>query len=689
MDDVTLPSRQKKVAGSIKSDWDRTTFRVSGIPKKLGLEDFSQVLVRIFSVIVSDFNIHSLALDASDKEDPPWKTATLSFRVIPALLGLPPDLAGYWYFELPLIAAAQLEHCRICFDTHFNGFTPLGPEDHTSRPIDCIVVPGWGGHALGSFMSPTSPYVWLRDSLPQHCPELRIWTYGYPSHLTNERSSADPCEFAIRFKNSLGILRQQTKTDDEVRPLIFIAHSLGGWIFKDAMVQMRKSSNEIDQETIRSTYGALFFGVPTHGMDVEAIANMVQNLPARYISTFLDQNNGFRLRQRQHEDFCQAFDYKDSRIVQFFELEKSPTVIQDPKTKKWSRSGPLALFVNPASATHGRAWETGSEYTFSLAGNHSNMIKFSNDRNDYPTVRNCLQQFTKKAALVVGNRLKNSPDAQESSDPLRLSIEKQHCLQSLYFSEMNERRNGIEDPANGTCEWLSKNPTYLKWFDQQHGMLWIKGKPGAGKSTLIKHAVWGLEQFRGGDAVLASFFFHGRGALIQKTTAGLFRSLLHQLLQQLPELLKEFSGLHQTRIEREGQYGARWMWHERELQNFFKARVPAVARTRTVRLYIDALDEAGEDTATDLVDYFQQFSSSLAVCFSCRHYPLLTLEDGLEVCVEDGNGPDIDTYIRTCINTRILPEEIANPVHEDIVAKSSGSFQWVALVIQLILRLYN
>ena len=647
------------------------------------------MLVQIFGLTVTNFRIHSLALDASDQADLPSKTATVSFRAVPALLGGFQGHANEWGFDLPPTEVAECGPCRIYFDTHFHGFTPLSPADHNARVIDCVVIPGWGGHALGSFRSHTSPYVWLRDSLPRHCPELRVWTYGYPSPLDDASSSADPYEFAERFKTRLRILRQQTKTADEVKPLIFIAHSLGGWIFKDAIIQMRKSPNEVDQEIVLSTYGALFFGVPTHGMNVEAIASMVQDLPARYISTLLDQQDGFRLRQRQHEDFCQAFDYKDSRIIQFFELERSPTVIQDAETKKWSRKGPLALLVSPASATHGRAWETGSEYTYSLAGNHSDMIKFSNDRDEYPTVRSCLQQFTKRAALVVKNRWKKSSNALESSDPDHLSSEQQNCFQSLCFPEMNERKNGIEVPASGTCEWLSKHPTYLKWFDQQHGMLWIKGKPGAGKSTLIKHAVGGLAQFRGGDTVLASFFFHGRGALIQKTTAGLFRSLLHQLLLQLPELLKEFSGLHRTRIETEGQYGARWEWHEKELQNFFKTRVIEAARTRTIRLYIDALDEAGEDTATELVEYLQQLSSSLAVCFSCRHYPLLSLEDGLEICVEDGNGPDIDTYIRTSINTRILPEEIAHPIHEDIAAKSSGSFQWVALVIRLILRLYR
>ena len=681
--DVTPPSSPNKVTGSAKPDWDNTTFRVSRIPERFGLEHLSQVLVRIFGLTATDFSIHSLALDASDQADLPSKTATVSFRVVPALLRGSQEHANNWVFDLPPTEAADCGYCRIFFDTHFHGFTPLSPADRTPRAIDCIAIPGWGGHALGSFRSHTSPYVWLRDSLPRHCPELRVWTYGYPSPLDDANSGADPYEFAERFKIRLRILRQQTKIADEVKPLIFIAHSLGGWIFKDTIIQMRKSQNEVDQETILSIYGALFFGVPTQGMDVEAIASMVQDLPARYISTVLDQQHGFRLRQRQHEDFCQAFDYKDSRIVQFFELEKSPTVIQDLKTKKWSRNGPLALLVNPASATYGRAWETGNEYTFSLAGNHSDMIKFSNDRNDYPTVRSCLQQFTKQAALVIANRRKKCPEESESSDPNHLTSEQQDCLQSLYFPEMNERRNGIDDPANGTCEWLARNPTYLKWFECQNGMLWIKGKPGVGKSTLMKHAFWGAEQIRGGDAVLASFFFHGRGASIQKSVTGLFRSLLHQLLLQLPELLTEFSCLHKKRTEREGQCGVKWEWHEKELQNFFKVRVTETARTRTIRLYIDALDESGEETAVELFDFFHHFSSLLAICFSCRHYPLIASKNGLEICVESSNGPDIDTYIRTSINTSILP------IREEIAAKSLGSFQWVALVLRLILRLHR
>ena len=94
-----------------------------------------------------------------------------------------------------------------------------------------------------------------------------------------------------------------------------------------AMIQMSNSDDQEDRLNFQSTYGALFFGVPSQGMDVEALASMVQNLPARYTMNLLDQHLGFRLRHSRHEEFCKVFAYKDSKIVQFFELKKSKTVI--------------------------------------------------------------------------------------------------------------------------------------------------------------------------------------------------------------------------------------------------------------------------------------------------------------------------------------------------------------------------
>ena len=453
---------------------------------------------------------------------------------------------------------------------------------------------------------------------------------------------------------------------------------------------MKESSNDWDRKNVLSTYGALFFGVPTQGTNVEAIASIVQDLPSRYISALLDQRDGFRLRQRQHEDFCKAFDYKDSKLMHFFELEKSPTVIQHPETKKLSRGGPPALLVTPASATCGRSWEDEKEHSISLNVNHSDMVKFSeHGQDDYAIVQGVLRECIDQAVFVVRRRVERSSKTLQSSELAKKAIARQKSLQSLHFFEMSWRRNEIADPASGTCEWIVTHPNYTRWSKQKQGLLWIKGKPGAGKSTIMKHSLEAAERMRGRDTILASYFFHARGVLIQNSVIGLFRSILRQLLQKLPKSLEDLSSQYIRRCEIEGENETKWAWHETELQNFFKSSIVEAARTHDICLYIDALDECGEDVATHLVDFFQRFGSSLAVCFSCRHYPFVALENGLEICVEDENAPDINTYIRTRIEGHVIQRDLSNPIRVEIAARSRGNFQWWVLVVPQVLRLYR
>ena len=99
-------------------------------------------------------------------------------------------------------------------------------------------------------------------------------------------------------------------------------------ITSEAMTRMRYSTNPNDRLNHLSTYGALFFGVPSRGMNVEALASMVLKTPARFTLNLLDQQLGYSLREKLHAEFCRTFDYSDSKIVQFYELGKSPTVIQ-------------------------------------------------------------------------------------------------------------------------------------------------------------------------------------------------------------------------------------------------------------------------------------------------------------------------------------------------------------------------
>lgn len=94
------------------------------------------------------------------------------------------------------------------------------------------------------------------------------------------------------------------------------------------MISMKDSNDSNDRLNFRSTYGALFFGVPSQGMDVDALAAMIGDLPQRFTLNLLNQQLDHRLRSRHHDEFCKAFDYTDFKITYFYEKKRSPTVRQ-------------------------------------------------------------------------------------------------------------------------------------------------------------------------------------------------------------------------------------------------------------------------------------------------------------------------------------------------------------------------
>lgn len=175
---------------------------------------------------------------------------------------------------------------------------------------------------------------------------------------------------------------------------------------------------------------------------------------------------------------------------------------------------------------------------------------------------------------------------------------------------------------------------------------------------------------------------------MQKSVLGLFRSLLHQIVQRFPRLLQELCSIFKRRCETEGEIGEKWNWQEKTLQDFFKHNVPSAAKIHPIRVYIDALDESGEVEARKLVKFFEATTNSptfsqasFSICFSCRHYPLVSLENGLEICVDVENHQDIVTYIRENIQRTIRDEGIATMVLSEVVERSLGNFQWVVLVL--------
>ncbi len=117
--------------------------------------------------------------------------------------------------------------------------------------ISCIAISGLGSHAFGSWKDRNSHYIWLRDALPYELPGARVLTYGYDTRLSGSHSFQNLEDVASKFRVSLRIALGNRPPD---RPLVFIAHSLGGLVLKQALIQM-ESGDAVDIRNFRSTYG--------------------------------------------------------------------------------------------------------------------------------------------------------------------------------------------------------------------------------------------------------------------------------------------------------------------------------------------------------------------------------------------------------------------------------------------------
>jgi hypothetical protein len=260
---------------------------------------------------------------------------------------------------------------------------------------------------------------------------------------------------------------------------------------------------------------------------------------------------------------------------------------------------------------------------------------------------------------------------------------------------MYNRYNDIDTIIKGTCEWLFRHKAYRIWAACDRGLFWIKGKPGSGKSTLLRYTLDNIMNAPniGDSAFVLSFFFHGRGDKLQRTPLGLFRSLLHQVLWNVPGALPDLVDTYEQRLKNMGEPEKNWRWHQNELRRFFESSLLKVLESRPVWLFVDALDECGEEDAVELAAKFTSFIQNLPstglerlhICFSCRHYPTLHPDNTSEICLEHENGQDISTYVQTRLST--LHDPTASMIPDLITKRASGIFMWARLVVERVLHL--
>ncbi|KAK6189312.1 hypothetical protein LQW54_013392 [Pestalotiopsis sp. IQ-011] len=308
--------------------------------------------------------------------------------------------------------------------------------------------------------------------------------------------------------------------------------------------------------------------------------------------------------------------------------------------------------------------------------------QFSQNGNG-PQINNCTRYY------VAFQDLQN-----EESKRLRDEKEKEACLRSLVFGAIDVRRHDIVVAEDGTCEWLFSTTEFREWQQPTHlashnGVLWIKGKPGAGKSTLIKYTLLQCQNSLFHDHAVAAYFFNARGEALEKSPIGMLRSIVYQLIREHKTLYESFVPVlrEKQRISQEGNY----QWRASELKEFIRS-ASKLLQPRPLFLLVDALDECNDFEVREVVSFLESLSISAArdkvplkICLSSRHYPKISINKVLEVVVKTNKGhqTDITRYI-----TRTLQECEAD-LGTEIERRAGGIFLWVVLVVTLLNKAYD
>ncbi|KAG8673121.1 hypothetical protein FPOAC2_06550 [Fusarium poae] len=293
---------------------------------------------------------------------------------------------------------------------------------------------------------------------------------------------------------------------------------------------------------------------------------------------------------------------------------------------------------------------------------------------------------------------------------------------------MQERELTIKDAHKGTFRWVFEDngiTGFKDWLESDETLYWITGKPGSGKSTLMRYllqpvgqsqhdnneSVKGsmsperatlphgrceqhLKQWAGNDNKLTviSFHFWAVGSKLQRSQEGLLRTLLVQLLRAHPEVIPVVAPL-------------RWeslclfnldpkSFSQIELGDMFQRATVYISTRAKLAMFIDGLDEF-DGNCYDLISLVQScVESPIKICVSSR--PWIEFEGAFGDCprlkMEDLTHQDISDYVLAKFEAdaqfkglQRRQARVAKELVESIVKKSSGVFLWVTIVVASLL----
>jgi hypothetical protein len=192
-------------------------------------------------------------------------------------------------------------------------------------------------------------------------------------------------------------------------------------------------------------------------------------------------------------------------------------------------------------------------------------------------------------------------------------------------------------------------------MDVYHGLVWIKGKPGSGKTSFLKYAFCRCTGEGQADGVtVAGFFSQSKGQDYRWNQPDLFRALVYQLLLASNDDFLAFTRMFDAKIKDDKK---NVKWSEEDLRTFLTATFSKPQRYRTI-FFIDGLDECKVLGIRELALFFRELTTTayqanakLSVCLSSREFPRVSVRQCPEILIDQFNANKIQRYVHQKLTT--------------------------------------
>ncbi|CAI7662679.1 unnamed protein product [Penicillium bialowiezense] len=496
-------------------------------------------------------------------------------------------------------------------------YTVYEPEQAEDVTFEIVAVHGLGAHPEYTWTGTPSASTGsghgkrihlLRDLLKDDFPTARILAFAHNSDwLINA-----PVKSAQQIGNRL--LDDLAKHRSKYRrvPIVFIGHSFGGIVIKEALCTPIEDAKDI----VDSTCGIIFLGTPHHGSPLSSLGMI-----AACVTGFMGSAIGLLRFMTSYE--TQLIDL-DARFVD--RMKEKAHRRQETKVIAFCETLPtrilgyisVGLIVPQGSALGGHSAER-----IPIDRDHSGLNKCK-ERNDslHKALRETLLQL-RPNQLAVCEKLRpfGRGAAYNNLANERVMI----CLQGTRHQLLGEIKKWAEDPF--TDDSMTHEYIY-----------WLQGIAGTGKSTIARTVA---NQFDKEGHLAASFFFK-RNESDLSSARYFFTTIAAQLVQKLPAGAEYMLNAIEAHPDIPDMALAEQF--KKLILQPMRAMLPKDSKPMTV--VIDALDECNDDNDTRaIIRLLLQTNDSkmlpLKFFITSRYEP--PIQDGFR----DGQGKLIEFPIHT------------------------------------------